>query len=150
MKSGYERGYQICKYTFLSMKRVMGMFECMSKNFQYLQVSFLWVGKSQLKNCLRTVCLQLLRVQCCSNQRGHHMCKQCLHTSRENSMSRDNNRIFIRFLLLFRESITLFDLVNQLTSLFFLSNIPPIDYMYGSKGSDDRKNKKRHNFTLEN
>ena len=33
MKSGYERVYQICKYTFLSMKGVMGMFECMSKNF---------------------------------------------------------------------------------------------------------------------
>ena len=48
------------------------------------------------------------------------------HEKKTFSIIRDNNRFFSSFFAFFRENITLFDLLNQLTFLFFLPNIPPI------------------------
>ena len=62
-------------------------------------------------------------------------------------INRGNSRIFNSFFAFFHENITLIDLLNQLTFLFFAkytSHCPFFDYRYGSKGSNDVKNKKRH------
>ena len=60
------------------------------------------------------------------------------------SMNRDNNRIFNSFFTFFHKNITLFDLLNLLTFLFFCQMYLPSSffyYRYGSKCSYDVKNK---------
>ena len=79
--------------------------------------------------------------RCCRVQQGYHMCKRCLRTSRKPFRWTETTTEFLVVSSLFSWK---HNLIGSFESIDFPLVAPLFDYRYGSKGSSDVKNKKRH------